>query len=114
MAIDKPEPGAPDKLILIYATFPSHDAAETAAAALVDARLVACANIIPGVVSIYEWQGQRQRDAEVAMVLKTRAVRLEAVTDSIKARHPYDTPAIVAVELVGGSADYLAWVLNQT
>lgn len=114
MPTDKPQPGAHDKPVLVYTTFPDAGSAEVAANALVEARLVACANIIAGMTAIYLWQGERHRDAEVVMILKTRAGLLEQVITAIRARHPYDNPAISAVDVVGGSADYLAWVMAQT
>ena len=114
MTIDKPEAAADDKPILIYATVPGIETAEALAAALVDRRMVACANIIPGMVSIYEWKGTRQRDAEVVMLLKTRRGLMEAVIATIEAEHPYETPAIIAVDVCGGSLQFFSWILAQT
>ena len=114
MATDKPEQNDDDKPLLVYTTFPTLAEAETVAAGLVDAGLVACANIVPQMVAIYEWQGQRHRDSEVVMILKTRAGLSEAVMAAVRAGHSYDNPAIIALEPVGGSANYLAWIVQQT
>ena len=105
---------ANDKPILIYATFPDEKIAEMVGEVLVDQGLVACVNILPGMVSIYVWEGKRQRDAEVVMIAKTRSRQLDAIVRTIKARHPHATPAIVAVDIAGGSTDFLRWVAAQT
>ena len=70
--------------------------------------------MLPGMVSIYIWDGQRQRDTEVAMIAKTSMGGLSAILQAIEARHPYTTPAIVALDVPGGSAEYLAWIAAQT
>ena len=114
MAIDKPDQPDGDKAILIYTTFPTLAAAESVAASLVDAGLVACANILPSMVAIYHWQGERHRDQEVVMILKTRAALADRVMAETRARHPYDTPALLVLDPVGGSDDYLAWIAAQT
>ncbi|WP_337244018.1 divalent-cation tolerance protein CutA [Luteimonas sp. gir] len=95
-------------------TCPDDATAQHVARALVDARLAACVNLVPGVTSIYRWQGQVQSDAEVLLVIKTTADRLEALTERLRALHPYDTPALVALPVAGGLADYLRWVDDET
>ena len=103
-----------DKLVLIYSTFPSAEAAATVGESLVTARLAACVNILPGMLSIYEWEGQLHRDPEAVMIIKTRAALAPAVVAAIAERHTYDTPAIVVLPIEGGAAPYLDWVRNQT
>lgn len=100
--------------VLIYSTFPSADAAETVGRALVEGRLVACANVLAGITSIYEWNGAIQRDEEVAMILKTSRARVAEVIEAVKAGHPYDVPAIVALDVTGGHVAYLDWIASQT
>lgn len=95
---------------LVYATFPSMEAAETVARALVEARLVACANILPGMVSIYGWEGRTERGAEVVMLLKTTAARAADVVEAVRASHPYALPAIVVLPIEGGLPAYLDWI----
>jgi periplasmic divalent cation tolerance protein len=114
MDIDKPDPNGPDKPILIYTTFPNLAAAESAANRLVDAQLIACANILPGMVAVYWWQGARQRDTEVVAILKTRTGLVDRVMADVKAHHPYTTPALLALAPEGGSAEYLAWIMAET
>jgi periplasmic divalent cation tolerance protein len=103
-----------DKAVLVYATFPSLETAETEAVALVEAGLAACVNILPGLVSVYLWNGARHRDAEVAMIIKTRRSLAETVIGEVKSRHPYQNPALLVLPVQGGAPDYLAWLLSQT
>lgn len=103
-----------DQAALVYTTWPSVVEAEAAGAALVEAGLAACVNILPGVRSVYRWQGAVERATETVMIVKTRADRAEAVATAIKARHPYDTPAIMVVPVAGGEPGYLAWIAAET
>ncbi|BBF93060.1 divalent-cation tolerance protein CutA [Blastochloris tepida] len=103
-----------DQAALVYTTWPSVVEAEAAGAALVEAGLAACVNILPGVRSVYRWQGAVERATETVMIVKTRAARTEAVATVIKARHPYDTPAIMVVPVAGGEPGYLAWIASET
>jgi periplasmic divalent cation tolerance protein len=103
-----------DKPILIYSTFPSPDVAERVGTDLVDAGLAACVNIIPGMTAIYIWQGQRQRDNECVMIIKTRAGLAEQVIASARKLHPYTNPALLVLPIASGSADFLRWIVEQT
>lgn len=103
-----------DKPVLIYSTFPSAAEAERIGGALVDGGLAACVNILPGMTSIYVWEGQRQRDAEAAMIIKTRAGRADAAIAEARALHPYTNPAFVVLPIDGGSEDFLRWITEQT
>lgn len=103
-----------DKPVLVYTTYPNVEAAEKAGRGLVETGLAACVNIIPGMTSIYRWEGVLQRDSEVVMVIKTRSSLGDAVVAQVKAEHPYTTPAALILPLVGGSADYIDWLLRET
>jgi periplasmic divalent cation tolerance protein len=103
-----------DKAVLIYSTFPSPEAAETVGGALVDRALAACVNILPGMTSVYMWQGQRHRDAETVMVIKTRAQIADTVVAEARRMHPYTNPAFIVLPVSGGSADFLRWIEEQT
>ena len=105
---------ANDKPILIYATFPVAKVAEMVGEVLVDQGLVACVNILPGAVSIYIWEGKRQRDAEVVLIAKSRRQHLDAIVRAVKAHHPHSNPAVVALDIAGGSTDFLRWMIDQT
>lgn len=103
-----------DKPVLIYSTFPSTETAEEAGSRLVEARLAACVNIIPGMTSIYRWRGKIERGSEVVMIIKTRARVADAVMVQVKAQHPYTNPALLVLPVEGGSGDYLAWLIKET
>lgn len=103
-----------DKPVIVYSTWPDAQSAEAAGGALVEAGLAACANILPAMTSIYVWKGERQRDSEVAMLLKTRASLAERVVTGIAARHPYETPAILVLPVDGGSEAFIAWIMAGT
>lgn len=103
-----------DTPILVYATFPSLDEAERIGGRLVDEGLAACVNILPGMVSIYVWQGQRQRDSECAMIIKSRATLANRIIETVRALHPYDNPALVVLDITTGSVPFLAWIMEQT
>jgi periplasmic divalent cation tolerance protein len=95
---------------LVLVTAPNLATARRLARAALQARLIACANLLPRAESHYRWQGRIQRDAEVLLLLKTTASRLAALEKLILAKHPYDTPEFVVVTLAGGNRRYLDWL----
>ena len=99
----------PERLIALI-TAGSFEEAERIAQSLVTELLAACVNIIPGVTSIYRWQGQVQRDQEWLLVAKTRREALDALIQRVQALHSYDVPEIIALPLAGGSEAYLRWL----
>jgi periplasmic divalent cation tolerance protein len=100
--------------ITVYVTAPDAALAETLGRTLVEERLAACANLVPGIVSLYHWGGALQRDAEVAVLLKTRATLFEPLAARVQALHRYELPCIVAWPIAQASAPYLAWIREQT
>lgn len=114
LQIDGSEGGEPPAYALVYATFPSMALAEAAGGVLVDEGLAACVNILSGMTSIYRWQGERHREDEVVMLVKTRASLVDAVIARTVSVHPYDNPAILAVPVVGGAQAFLHWIGEQT
>ena len=99
---------------LIFCTCPDERTAGRMAEALVDERLAACANLLPGITSIYRWEGQIQRDPEVLLLIKTTTERVAALTERLRALHPYEIPEIIAVPVTEGLPDYLSWVTTCT
>jgi periplasmic divalent cation tolerance protein len=103
-----------DRPVLIYTTFPSLDDAKRVGDALVAARLAACVNMFPGMISIFEWKGARAAADEVAMIIKTRASLAKTVCEETKRLHPYELPALLLLPTEGGSAEYCGWIARQT
>ncbi|HUT97792.1 MAG TPA: divalent-cation tolerance protein CutA [bacterium] len=101
-------------LRFIYITCADAAQAEKIARALVEERLAACANILPGVRSIYRWKGNIEEAEEVALIAKTRAGLVDALTERVKALHSYEVPCIVALPITGGNREFLAWIEEET
>jgi len=99
---------------LIYVTAPSRPEAEKIATTVVTENLAACANILDGVTSIFEWEGKLCRENETVLILKTAEERVGALTERIKELHSYDCPCIVALPIEGGNPDFLNWVTEAT
>lgn len=96
--------------VVVLATASDPMSAERLATLLVEARLAACVNVIPGVVSIYRWKDAVVRDGERLLVIKTTADRFEELKKRLVAEHGYDVPEVLAVPVADGHAPYLAWL----
>ena len=103
-----------DRAVFVYTTWPTTVEAEAGGRALVERRLAACVNILPGMISHYRWEGKVERAEEAVMLVKTRASVANAVSDAVKELHSYDTPAIVVLPLESVEKTYLAWLLAET
>lgn len=102
-------------IVLLYCTCASTAEAEAVAKAVVGQRLAACANIIPGMRSVYWWQGNLEQGEETVLILKTRSELAEAATEAVKAAHSYSVPCVLPLLVgEGGNADYVAWLLTET
>lgn len=102
---------------IVLCTCPEATSARTIAATLVERGLAACVNIVPGIESIYRWQGQLQHDNELLLIIKTDMNSYPALEEAILALHPAELPEIVAVPLSAGLPAYLEWLdssLKQT
>ncbi len=95
---------------LVITTCPDSDSAETLARHLVEIRLAACVNILPGIRSVYQWKGELVTDVEQLLLVKTRRDVYPQVEAAIRAKHPYELPEVIAVPFAQGSGDYLAWI----
>ena len=98
------------EVVLVYVTCPSEETAHEIGRAMVEKQHAACANIIPGMKSIYRWQGQIESANETILILKTVKHNWSALFDAVKAMHPYDVPCIVALPVEGGHKPYLEWI----
>ena len=99
---------------LIYLTAASRDQALRLAKALVEARLVACANVLGDATSIYWWDGAVQTEAEVVVIAKTRADLVEAAVERIGQLHTYSCPCVVSLPIESGNPAFLAWIGDET
>ena len=99
--------------VILLSNFPDAEAARKAVRILVEERLIACGNIIPGVESIYEWKGAIETAAEVTVIAKTTAARAAEARSRLRALHPYEIPEILDIPVANGWPDYLAWVAAQ-
>jgi periplasmic divalent cation tolerance protein len=98
----------------IHVTMPDAERAASMARILVGESLAACVNIVPGVLSIYRWEGRLQEEDEVLCLIKTRPANLDRVQRRIVELHPYDVPEILAFTVDEGSPDYLDWLKAAT
>jgi periplasmic divalent cation tolerance protein len=96
--------------LMVFTTFANEADAERAVRALVEERLVACGNLVPGVRSIYHWEGKVADAREVMVVMKSRKQDWPALMSRLHELHPYDTPECVAVRLASGAPKYMAWL----
>src|ERR1035437_9169819 len=98
------------KFAIVLVTAPDLKIARALAKAALQAKLIACANLVPKIESHYWWQGKIESGAEVLLIFKTQKSRLAALEKLILAKHPYDTPEFLVLSLVAGSKKYLAWL----
>ncbi len=99
---------------LVFNTCPDNASARRIADALVGERLAACVNLVPGLTSVYRWQGAVEQASEVLLMIKTTGERLPALTARLTELHPYELPEVLAVEAGAGLPAYLQWVAAQT
>jgi periplasmic divalent cation tolerance protein len=100
--------------LVVLCTCPDEAAAERIASTLVEERLAACVNRIPGIVSTFRWQDEVRSDGEVLLLIKTTGERFDALRERIVALHPYELPEIVAVDVARGLPAYLDWIARET
>ena len=103
-----------NQAILVFTTVADRDAASALAELLVEARLAACVHIVPGIRSVYRWQGRVHRDNEVQLVIKSGVSCFDAVAALLREHHPYELPEILSVRVDRGSQEYLDWIAGET
>jgi len=101
-------------MLMIYTTCPDKETAEALAHALLEQQVIACANIIEGMTSLYRWEGQIAHEAEVVMLLKTTAERADQVYVYLENHHPYEVPCIISLNPDECYPPFAAWVNSQT
>lgn len=100
-------------VIIIFITSANEEEAAIIAEILLEQKKIACANIIPAIYSKYCWKGKTENNTESLLMVKTRANLLEDVIDQVKKVHSYEVPEILALPVIGGSSDYLAWLESE-
>jgi periplasmic divalent cation tolerance protein len=103
-----------ERVVFVYTTHPSLVEAERIGRELIERRLCACVNILPGMVSLYWWQGAIERSEEAVMVIKTRAALAEPVRAAVRQLHSYTTPAILVLPIESVDPDYKEWLLTES
>jgi periplasmic divalent cation tolerance protein len=103
-----------ERAVFVYTTWPSIVEAEEAGRRLLERRLAACVNILPGMVSLYWWEGKIDRGEEAVMIIKTRASLAPEVEKAVKQLHSYTTPAILVMPLESVEKSYLGWLMAET
>jgi periplasmic divalent cation tolerance protein len=98
---------------LLYSTFATSDEAISSARSLLEAQLVACANVLAGGVSLYRWEGELKEEAETILIAKTTGGLIEPAMAALRAVHPYDVPCIVCWKLGAGNPAFLKWVADE-
>lgn len=108
------EPAMPTDVLVTLCTCPDDETAERIASALVAERLAACVNRLPGLTSVYLWQGRVERDKETLLLIKTTDARFAALARRLRELHPYELPEIIAIPVTKGLPEYLQWVSTCT
>ena len=98
------------EMLMVFTTFANADDAARVARTLVEERLIACGNLLPGVRSLYRWEGNVADQPEVMVLMKTRKQDWTALISRLHELHPYDTPECVAVRIAAGAPKYMAWL----
>lgn len=103
-----------EKVLLVYSTAPDRETAKKIADTLVRERLAACVSMLPGVFSVYRWQGQIETADEVGLMMKTTERAFAALSVRLAELHPYEVPEVVALEAADGLPAYMRWVAEET
>lgn len=102
-----------EQVLLLMTNMPDTRSAQALAHVLVQSKMAACVNLLPGVQSVYRWQGKIEQANEVTLFIKTTQARYHQVEQAILAAHPYDLPEVIAMPLTGHAA-YLHWIKQET
>lgn len=102
------------EFVWIYTTTKDKEEAKKIAADIIDQRLVACANIIDNMTSMYWWQGKVENEEETVLIMKSRRDLISKIIDRVKKMHSYTCPCIIALPIQEGNPDFLDWIKNET
>jgi periplasmic divalent cation tolerance protein len=102
------------ELCVVLATVPDAEVGRRLARTLLEEGLIACANLVPAVVSLYRWEGEVQEEGEALLLLKSRMELVPRLLERIPELHPYELPEVLALPVAGGLPAYCRWVLDET
>ncbi|MCL5036339.1 MAG: divalent-cation tolerance protein CutA [Chloroflexi bacterium] len=102
-----------DFLIVVFITVPGMEEGDSIGKTLVEERLAACVNVLPGITSHYIWEGKLESSPEALLIVKTGANRFEQLRSRVLELHPYNVPEVIAIPIVAGDPGYLDWVRNS-
>ena len=111
--MEAPDRGIPDAVRVVLVTVPDTESALSLARRVVEDRLAACGNVIPGVRSVYRWAGEVREDAEALVLFKTTEGALPELEKRVVELHSYDVPEFLALPVIHGHAPYIRWVLGE-
>ncbi len=103
-----------EQVLLVLTNLPDAESARSLARVLVESRLAACVNLMPGVQSVYRWQGEIEQASEIALLIKTTQKHYAQLQQAIISHHPYEFPEVIALPISNGYAPYLHWVATET
>lgn len=95
---------------IAYVTIPDDESAKALAHKIINSKLAACVNIIPGITSIYSWDGKVNEDSEVLMMIKTKTSRVDDLVKFVKESHPYSVAEVISLPIEAGNPPYLDWI----
>lgn len=101
------------EFIVVLVTADTKKGAEKIAKALLNKRLAACVNIVPGLTSFFRWKGKTEKANEFLLVIKTQSGLFAELEKTVKANHNYSVPEIIAMPIIKGSKDYLGWIQQE-
>lgn len=105
--------GVEDEVRVVFVTAPNQETGEFLARELVEERLAACGNVIPGLISVYWWEDEVQRDDEVLVIFKTRRDRVDRLGERLAELHPYEVPEFLALPVESAHEAYARWVVSE-
>lgn len=100
--------------VVLYVTTPSPDVAKKLARGLLEEKLIACANLVPKITSIYTWKDKIEEDEETLMIIKSKTHLVDSITTFVKSNHPYEVPEVISMKIESGNPAYLDWITETT
>ncbi|KAI9007706.1 CutA1 divalent ion tolerance protein-domain-containing protein, partial [Hyaloraphidium curvatum] len=100
--------------VVLYVTTPNTEVAKKLAHGLLEKKLIACANLVPQITSIYTWKDKIEEDNEVLMILKSKQELVDDITAHVRANHPYEVPEVISLPITAGNPAYLDWITQNT